>query len=88
MGRSPRRPPSLLCARSPPYVLSYVLLLVQMAGGGPLMAQPLFFVEALLRLLLERERHRDKSCIWMCDRAASAGTFLRMTGKQHGGTPP
>ena len=33
---------SLLCARSPPYVLSYVLLLVQMAGGGPLMR--LFFI--------------------------------------------
>ena len=34
-GLWPRGPP--LCARSPPYVLSYVLLLVQMAGGGPLM---------------------------------------------------
>ena len=33
---------SLLCAQSPPYVLSYVLLLVQMAGGGPLMR--LFFI--------------------------------------------
>ena len=40
--RSPRRPPSLLCARSPPYVLPYVLLLVQMAGGGPLMR--IFFI--------------------------------------------
>ena len=41
--RSLRPGGSLLCARSPaPYVLSYVLLLVQMAGGGPLMR--LFFI--------------------------------------------
>ena len=33
--RSLRPGGSLLFARSPSYVLSYVLLLVQMAGGGP-----------------------------------------------------
>ena len=43
-GLWPRGSP--LCARSPPYVLPYVLLLVQMAGGGPLMR--LFFYFGVL----------------------------------------
>ena len=66
-GQSCWRGGARLCARSPPHVLSYVLLLVQMAGGGPLMR--LFFYFGVLFIAREGKcgaKRREKFDCWAC----------------------
>ena len=72
--RSPRPPPPLeFVRRAPriraevPYVLSYVLLLVQMVGGGPLMR--LLFYFGVLFIAREGKcgaKRREKFDCWAC----------------------
>ena len=76
---------SLLCAQSPPYVLSYVLLLVQMAGGSPLMRRFFLFRCAIYSAGRKMWREAPEKIELLGLPAPISGEQQPFEGQMHGG---